>query len=74
MGEYGSWQNAYDSMERARADFANASFWSFIGAGLAGAGTAVYALKTARRIPPDQGGTSIQVGVYGTGLIVTGSW
>lgn len=56
------------------ATFGNVAVWSFIGAGVVGAGTLVYALATPRR----QKEPSLQavplVSVRGGGLMVSGSW
>lgn len=46
----------------------NLCFWSFVGAGLAGSATAIYAL--ARKTEP----VAVSVGYHGTSLTVTGRW
>ena len=56
------------------ATFGNVAVWSFIGAGVVGAGTLVYALATPRRQKEPSLQAAPLVSVRGGGLMVSGSW
>jgi hypothetical protein len=60
----------------AQRSFANASVWTFVGGGLAGAATLVYALASPRSAAPARVGLRVlpAAGPQGGGLVVRGSW
>lgn len=61
-------------LANARRTFANAAFWSFVGAGAVGAGTLIYALAT----PRSDTKKGVQVmpvgGPQGAGIEIGGTW
>jgi tetratricopeptide (TPR) repeat protein len=63
---------------KAKDAFANASSWSFIGAGLLGAGTVIIALTSSRATPKEAPSVSAQVVPVvvsqGAGLMISGAW
>jgi hypothetical protein len=56
------------------ATFGNVAVWSFIGAGVAGTGTLIYALATPRRQKEPSIRAVPLVSIRGGGLMVSGSW
>jgi hypothetical protein len=61
-------------LERSRADLLNAGTWSFIGAGVLGAATVVYALTGIPGAAEPQKAGQIRVYPMATGIEVLGRW
>jgi hypothetical protein len=63
-----------DDALNGRDAFANAAFWSLLGAGVVGAGTLVYAAVSPRRSAPPRVEAAPVVGRNAGGMVVRGAW
>jgi hypothetical protein len=58
----------------AKRTFANASFWSFVGAGMVGTGTLIYALAIPKSATPAALRVLPAAGPQGAGIEIGGAW
>lgn len=66
--------DALHGLRQDRDRLANVSFWSFLGAGVAGAGTVVYALTAPKEVHAGGVKAAPLVAAQGGGLMISGTW
>jgi hypothetical protein len=67
-------KSKWEDLENSRVDLLNVGTWSFMGAGVLGAATVVYALAGKPSAAEPQKAGQIRVYPVGTGIEVSGRW
>jgi hypothetical protein len=67
-------KNKFDDAEKTRVAFGYTSLFTFIGAGVVGGATAIYALTGGKSDKSTTPKTGLVVAPGGGGLVITGSW